>query len=207
MERYESDYNIESQKSSSSDEWFDIGRRLETAQDVQMERSGVTNERSFGEIPVPVLKPEAPTEKDSPSHVTSIVDGNQIRGHDAHGDGYYGASRGSRSHAGVDLIAKPGADVYSPFNGTVVREAQAYSDTSEYKGVVVRGKDEWQGYEAKILYADPPNELRGKEVKAGDKIGTAQDIGQRYKGITPHVHFELRKDNKPIDPTPFLPRR
>lgn len=60
MERYESDYNIESHKSSSSDEWFDIGRRLETAQDVQMERSGMTNERSFGEIPVPVLKPEAP---------------------------------------------------------------------------------------------------------------------------------------------------
>lgn len=69
MERYEGDYNTESHKSSSSQEWVDIGRRLETAGDFQVankssqggiERSGMANERAFGEIPVPVLKPERP---------------------------------------------------------------------------------------------------------------------------------------------------
>jgi murein DD-endopeptidase MepM/ murein hydrolase activator NlpD len=43
------------------------------------------------------------------------------------------------------------------------------------------------------------------EVKEGDKIRRGQIIAKSgVSGNVPHLHFELRKDGKPIDPTKFL---
>ena len=48
----------------------------------------------------------------------------------------------------------------------------------------------------------------GTLVKVGDQVAQGQPIG--LEGSTgnstgPHLHFELRIDNKPVDPTPYLP--
>ena len=61
---------------------------------------------------------------------------------------------------------------------------------------------------------------KGYKVKAGDQIGTAEnlDVNPAYKGITPHMHLEVRDSNTPanngkygfkgympVDPTGLLP--
>jgi murein DD-endopeptidase MepM/ murein hydrolase activator NlpD len=45
-------------------------------------------------------------------------------------------------------------------------------------------------------------------VKVGQRVNQGQPIG--LEGSTgnstgPHVHFELRIKNQPVDPTPYLP--
>ena len=44
---------------------------------------------------------------------------------------------------------------------------------------------------------------RGQAAKAGQVLGAA---GQSGFAETPKLHFELRKDRKPVDPLQYLPR-
>lgn len=43
----------------------------------------------------------------------------------------------------------------------------------------------------------------GQTVKRGQKIAELGETG----GATPRLHFEIRQQGKPIDPTTLLPRR
>ena len=42
---------------------------------------------------------------------------------------------------------------------------------------------------------------RGEQVRVGERIGLAGDAGDADR---PEVHFEIRKDKKPVDPAPLL---
>jgi hypothetical protein len=42
-------------------------------------------------------------------------------------------------------------------------------------------------------------------LKAGDKLGIAQNIGLRYPDITNHIHLEMWQDDEVINPTAWLP--
>ena len=53
----------------------------------------------------------------------------EIRGHDKHGSGHYGASRGYRNHKGVDPVCVGGTIIRSPVDGVVTRcKGVVYSD-------------------------------------------------------------------------------
>jgi lipoprotein NlpD len=43
----------------------------------------------------------------------------------------------------------------------------------------------------------------GQNVARGERIAELGDTG----GNTPRLHFEIRRQGKPVDPTPYLPRR
>ena len=42
---------------------------------------------------------------------------------------------------------------------------------------------------------------KGQEVKKGEKIGL---VGMTGTATGYHLHFEVRKDGKPVDPEPYL---
>ena len=42
---------------------------------------------------------------------------------------------------------------------------------------------------------------QGQPIKRGEYIG---NVGSTGWSTGPHLHFEVRKDGKPIDPTPYL---
>lgn len=127
-----------------------------------------------------------------------VTEENKIRGCDPSGCGNFGASRGDRTHQGIDIVVKEGDVIKSPIDGEVIRYPFPYSGDINYKGILIRNKD----YEVKIFYINP-NAPVGKILK-GQKIGNAQNIAKKYPSspMTNHIHLEVR-DNKGnlINPT------
>lgn len=128
-----------------------------------------------------------------------VLGGQSSRQRDSYGSGQFGSSRdgGSRSHHGLDIVARSGQAILSPIDGDVLREAQPYKHKPDVTGLVIRGTGGWAGYEVKIFYALG---LFSGPVKAGQPVATAQDLNSTYPGITNHVHMEARKDGQLVDP-------
>lgn len=119
---------------------------------------------------------------------------------DGHGCGHFGASRGTRKHHGIDLACKPLTLVFSPVAGTVTKLGYAYSDDLSYRYVEISD----QGYRFRVFYVEPMVE-QGQKVSKNTIIGEAQDLRDRYSGITPHLHLEIKNaDGEFIDPTPVM---
>lgn len=114
--------------------------------------------------------------------------GGAIR-NDSEGHGHYGARRGSRLHLGTDYELKwPNQPVVAPISGVISRRVYAYVNDPQWQGLEIIGRRAT----VKLLYVLVDNDLIGKEVQAGDVIGTAQDISQRYNpAMAPHVHLEI----------------
>ena len=99
-----------------------------------------------------------------------------------------------RMHTGMDFTAPVGTDIFATGNGTVsfVGWKQGYGNT-----VVV---DHGFGYST--LYAHLYKSLvrTGQKVKRGDVIAL---VGNTGKSTGPHLHYEVRLQNHPIDPRNF----
>ena len=100
-----------------------------------------------------------------------------------------------RFHEGIDLAAKEGTDVKAVMAGRV----QITDDQNGYGKVVVL--DHGRGFTT--LYAHNKDVL----VKAGDWVtkGSAiAKVGSTGRSTGPHLHFEVRRDGKKLDPENFL---
>jgi murein DD-endopeptidase MepM/ murein hydrolase activator NlpD len=120
-----------------------------------------------------------------------------VRRGDPWGHGHFGAGRGGRSHEGVDFAAQPGEEILSPIEGTVVRTAAPYKNDTRFTGVVVEGVGPWAGVQVKLFYVEGQ---RSGPVKAGERIGLAQNLQARYPNITNHVHLEIRLLGRLLSP-------
>ena len=115
----------------------------------------------------------------------------------------FGASRGGRSHAGVDLTEAPpwGSDpkipVVAAIAGSVLAERYKAGQTY-YSGMMIRGQD---GHDQRYLHMEP-GVKPGQEVNAGDQIGRLYDDGDNS-----HLHFEVYKNGKggPLNPSLIYP--
>ncbi|NPA80425.1 MAG: M23 family metallopeptidase [Thermotogae bacterium] len=94
-------------------------------------------------------------------------------------------------HTGVDLPVKEGTPVFATARGVVVEVGE-----NRRYGKYVRIRHA-RGYES--LYAHLQDVLvkRGDSVQIGRMIGLAGSTGM---STGPHVHYEVYKDGKPIDP-------
>ena len=115
---------------------------------------------------------------------------------DPQGCGYYGASRGSRKHKGVDLCMPDSTSlprdtpIQCGFSGEVVKVGLAYSDKDKRHVHYVAIKlGDWY---ARIFYVNPLVKV-GDNVTPNLIIGTSLELGMFYKGITEHVHLEVYK--------------
>ena len=120
-------------------------------------------------------------------------------------DYYYVSSRFGRRrdpfnkkwarHLGVDLAGNLRAPVLAPAPGKVV-----------FVG--------WKGRFGRTIVIDHGNGIRTRyghlrryHVKRGQRIGYRQKIGQlgnSGRSTGPHVHYEILRDGKPVDPKKFL---
>lgn len=98
-------------------------------------------------------------------------------------------------HAGIDISAEMGSQVYAAAPGTVV-----YSGWIRAYGQVVK-LEHSNGFIT--LYAHNLKNLveAGEEVEAGQVIAT---VGRSGHATGPHVHFEIRRDGRAYNPLHLL---
>ena len=100
-----------------------------------------------------------------------------------------------RFHWGMDFTAKKGTPIYATGNGVIKR---ADNRSSGY-GKHIR-LDHGFGYVSLYAHLSKYNARRGQIVKRGDIIGY---VGNTGRSVGPHLHYEIFKDNKRINPLNF----
>ncbi len=98
-------------------------------------------------------------------------------------------------HSGLDFRGRTGAPIHAAAKGTVsfVGRKSGYGKVVEIRhgnGLMTRYAH-MSGYRAKV----------GQKVAAGDVIGA---IGSTGRSTGPHLHFEVRINDRAVNPRPFL---
>lgn len=101
----------------------------------------------------------------------------------------------TKFHAGMDFTAPTGTPIYATGDGKVVR---ADAEASGY-GNHVR-IDHGYGYVTLYAHMSEMDVKIGQTVKRGDVIGY---VGNTGKSVGPHLHYEVRKNDIPINPINF----
>ena len=119
-------------------------------------------------------------------------------------DGVLTSSFGSRIHPitnretwhkGIDIAASKGANVYSANHGTV--EETGYDKT--YGNYIII--KHLNGYETFYAHLSKIKCDENIKIEAGDIIGL---VGSTGLSTGSHLHFEIRKDGKALNPNHFL---
>ncbi len=100
-------------------------------------------------------------------------------------------------HTGVD-IPGGGFSVKAAANGTVryAGDVKGYGNT-----VIITHDDEWDGYESLYAHLDSMEVSSGQRIEKDEEIGISGNTGDSTGA---HLHFELSKDGKLVDPCRFI---
>ena len=119
---------------------------------------------------------------------------------DSRGDGHFGAPRrGGRSHKGIDIYAPIGAKVIASKSG-IAKVGFVKNGMGKY--VIIRHSDgsaTLYGHLSRIIIKNNQRVRQGKVIGYVGKTGNA-----KYKNIQPHLHFEIRKRGRSLDPLLFV---
>lgn len=108
----------------------------------------------------------------------------------------FGASRRGHYHKGIDFVTAKGTPVRVAANGKV---AFAGRDGNYGNVMVVEHENGTSTYYAHL---DKEFAKAGQEVKRGEIIGA---VGSTGNASTPHLHYEVRKNEQPVNPQVYLP--
>lgn len=109
---------------------------------------------------------------------------------------YFGEPRSSSRHTGIDIDGETGSPVVAAAGGLVLVAGPYF----EYGTTVIID----HGAGLTTLYGH----LLDVGVRAGDRIRSGENIGSvgcSGSCTGDHLHFEVRLDEVPVDPVPYLP--
>jgi murein DD-endopeptidase MepM/ murein hydrolase activator NlpD len=115
---------------------------------------------------------------------------------DVYGEGHFGAPRrGGRLHKGVDIRAPLRDEVIASKGGRVSVRFQR-NGMGKYIIITHSGR-----YSTLYGHLDECRAKDKERIKQGSVIGYVGKTGNaNYATIRPHLHFEIRKDDKHLDP-------
>ena len=97
-----------------------------------------------------------------------------------------------RFHEGIDFSAPVGTPVYATGDG-VVKEVKRSRRGYGNRLVIDHG----YGYQTVYAHLHSFKVRKGQKVERGQLIAT---VGNTGKSTAPHLHYEVRKDNRPVNP-------
>ncbi len=104
-------------------------------------------------------------------------------------------TKARKMHKGMDFTARTGTPIYATGDGVV---AQADNRASGYGNhIVIR---HGYGYETLYGHLSKYNCRPGQRIKRGDVIGY---VGSTGRSEAPHLHYEVHKNKKPVNPLNF----
>jgi murein DD-endopeptidase MepM/ murein hydrolase activator NlpD len=104
-------------------------------------------------------------------------------------------TKSRRMHKGMDFSAPTGTPIYAPSDGKVIRVDSRSAGYGKHIRI-----DHGFGYVTLYAHLSKYNVSRGQEVKRGDVIGF---VGNTGRSVAPHLHYEIRKDGKHLNPINF----
>ena len=98
-------------------------------------------------------------------------------------------------HAGLDFRGPVGAPIYAAAKGVVsfAGVRQGYGNCVEI--------DHGNGLTTRYAHMSRLGATVGQQIAAGNVIGA---IGSTGRSTGPHLHFEVRIHDRPVNPRPFL---
>jgi len=101
-----------------------------------------------------------------------------------------------RMHWGLDFTSKTGTKIYAPGNGKVIlveRKMWGYGQS-----III---DHGYGYKTRYAHLSKFNVKLGQTVKRGEVIGY---VGSTGKSTGPHLHYEVEKNGKKVNPIHYF---
>lgn len=111
----------------------------------------------------------------------------------------FGSKGGGKVNDGLNIAVPSGTPIQAAANGVV---AYAGDEIGVFGGLVLINHGD--GWVTAYGHASKLNVTRGQKVKMGEVIALAGESGYVQE---PQVHFEIRKNRKPVDPIGELPKR
>jgi murein DD-endopeptidase MepM/ murein hydrolase activator NlpD len=102
----------------------------------------------------------------------------------------------NKRHQGIDIPSPIGTPIKASSSGTVIYSSNTIRGYGNL--IILRHSDEFV-----TVYAHNQINLveEGAWVERGQVIGK---VGQTGRATGPHLHFEIRRNNKAVDPLPYL---
>ncbi len=100
-----------------------------------------------------------------------------------------------KRHWGMDFSAERGSPIYATGDGKISRADNKAAGFGNHVRI-----DHGFGYVSIYAHMDKISVRKGNRVKRGDIIGY---VGSSGRSVAPHLHYEIAKDGKKIDPINF----
>ena len=104
-------------------------------------------------------------------------------------------TKARKKHNGMDFTAPTGTPIYATGNGKIKSADNTASGFGEHIEI-----DHGYGYKTIYAHLSKYNVKRGQYVNRGDLIGF---VGNTGRSVGPHLHYEVHKNGKPINPINF----
>ena len=101
-----------------------------------------------------------------------------------------------KMHSGIDFSAPIGTRIYSTGDGVVEKVVKGNSGYGN--NIVI---DHGYGYKTRYAHLSKTHVTVGQKVKRGEYIA---EVGNSGKSTAPHLHYEVIKNNKAINPINFF---
>jgi murein DD-endopeptidase MepM/ murein hydrolase activator NlpD len=104
--------------------------------------------------------------------------------------------RTRRMHNGVDIAVKKGTPVYASGDGKVIKPESGMGGYGVHVMI-----DHGFGYKSLYAHLSKTAVKPGKSVKRGELIGY---VGSTGLSVAPHLHYEVLKNNQPVNPVHYF---